>query len=61
MTRWVGHVASTGEVRNVYKTLFREPEGKKTLGRPRCSWEDILNSQGVRVWTGLMWFRIIDQ
>lgn len=40
MTRWVGHVASTGEVRNLFRTLFREPEGKRTLGRPRCSWKD---------------------
>jgi hypothetical protein len=39
MTRWVEHVASTGEVRNLYKTLVREPEGKRMLGRPRCSRE----------------------
>jgi hypothetical protein len=33
--RWVGHVAHMGEIRKAYKILFRKPEGKKPLGRPR--------------------------
>jgi hypothetical protein len=29
-----------GEERKVYKVLFRKPEGKRPLGRPRHRWED---------------------
>jgi hypothetical protein len=24
----------------MYKVLVRKPEGKRTLGRPRCRWEN---------------------
>ena len=26
--------------RNAYRVLVGKPEGKRPLGRPRCSWED---------------------
>jgi hypothetical protein len=26
--------------RGVYKVLLGKPKGKRTLGRPRCRWED---------------------
>jgi hypothetical protein len=29
-----------GEMRNAYKILFRKPEGKKPLRRPRHRWEN---------------------
>jgi hypothetical protein len=29
-----------GEMGNAYKILVGEPEGKKSLGRPRRRWED---------------------
>jgi hypothetical protein len=29
-----------GEKRNVYKLLVGKPDGKRPLGRPRCSWID---------------------
>jgi hypothetical protein len=29
-----------GEGRGVYRVLVGRPEGKRPLGRPRCSWED---------------------
>jgi len=32
--RWVGHVASMGEERGVYRVLVVKPEGKRPLGRP---------------------------
>jgi hypothetical protein len=32
----VEHVAGLKEMINVYKILFGKPEGKKSLGRPRC-------------------------
>jgi hypothetical protein len=31
--RWAGHVARMGLMRNAYKTLFRNSEGKKSVGR----------------------------
>jgi hypothetical protein len=27
-------------MKNVYKTMVREPEGKRPLARPRCMWGD---------------------
>jgi hypothetical protein len=33
-------VAHMGEERKVYKVLVGKPEGKRTLRRPRCRWED---------------------
>jgi len=35
-----GHVARMGERRNVYSVLVGKPEGKRSLGRPRSSWEN---------------------
>ena len=29
--------------RGVYRVLVGKPEGKRTLGRPRCRWEDNIN------------------
>jgi len=36
--RWVGHVAQMGQMRNAYKILVGNPEGKRPLVRPRCRW-----------------------
>jgi hypothetical protein len=38
--RWAGHVARTGEGRNVYMVLVGWSEGRRPLGRPRHRWED---------------------
>ena len=38
--RWAGHVARMGEGRGVYRVLVGKPEGRRPLGRPRCSWVD---------------------
>jgi hypothetical protein len=38
--RFAGHVTCIGKVRNVYNILVRQPEGKKSLGRPSLKWED---------------------
>jgi hypothetical protein len=35
-----GHVASMGEMRNTYKILVVNFEGKRPLERPRRRWED---------------------
>jgi hypothetical protein len=38
--RWAGHVARTGEKRNVYRLLVGKPEGKRPLGKARRRWID---------------------
>jgi hypothetical protein len=38
--RWAGHVAPMGERRGLYRPLVGEPEGKRSLWRPRRRWED---------------------
>ena len=38
--RLAGEVASMGERRGVYRVLVGKPEGKRSLGRPKCRWED---------------------
>jgi hypothetical protein len=59
--RWTGHIACIAERRNAYRILMERPEGKRPLGRPRLTWEDIkwiLERQDGVVWTGLFWLRI---
>jgi hypothetical protein len=34
--RWAGHVARVWERRGVCRVLVGKPEGKRSLGRPRC-------------------------
>jgi hypothetical protein len=36
--RWAGHVARMGEKRNAFRIFVGNPEGKRTLGRPRRRW-----------------------
>jgi hypothetical protein len=38
-TRWAGHVACMGEMRNAYNILVGKPERKIPLRRPRRRWE----------------------
>jgi hypothetical protein len=48
-----------GEMRNAYKILVGEPEGKRTLGRPRCRCEDIIvGLTGIGFW-GLDWIQMV--
>jgi hypothetical protein len=37
---WVGHVASMGEGKGVYRVLVGRHERRRPLGRPRCRWEN---------------------
>jgi hypothetical protein len=39
--RWAGHVTRTGERRGVDRGLVGRSGGKRPLGRPKPSWEDI--------------------
>jgi hypothetical protein len=38
--RQAGHVARVGVRRGVYRVFVGRPEGRRTLGRPKCKWED---------------------
>ena len=55
-------MARMGEGRGVYRVLVGKPEGKRTLGRPRCRWEDNikinLQEVGCGVWTGSKWLML---
>jgi hypothetical protein len=54
--RWAGHVARMGEKRNVYRLLVGKPEGKRSLGRPRCRWVDnIRMNLGEVGWGDVDW------
>jgi hypothetical protein len=57
--RWAGHVARIGEGTSIYRVLVLKPEGKRPLGRPRCSWEDNikmdLRETGIE---GAKWIRL---
>ena len=37
---WAGHVARTGDRRDVYRVLVGKTEVKRPLGRARRRWED---------------------
>jgi hypothetical protein len=37
--KYVGHVACTREMKNVYKIFVRKPEGKRPLGRLRYAYD----------------------
>jgi hypothetical protein len=37
---WAGNVACMGDKQGAYRVLVWRPEGKKPLGRPRCTWDD---------------------
>jgi len=37
---WAEHVARMGERRDVYGVVVRKPEGRRPLGRAKCTWED---------------------
>jgi hypothetical protein len=41
----MGRACSThGEIRNAYRILVGKPEGKRSLGRPRRRWVDIIKT-----------------
>ena len=56
--RWAGHVSQMGERRSEYRVLVEKSERKKSLGRPRRSWEDTIKVDlwevGWWEWTGLI-------
>ena len=60
--RKAGHVARMGEGRGMHRVLVRKPEGKRSLGILRRTWEDNIKMD-LRKWekivgTGWNWLRI---
>jgi hypothetical protein len=48
-----------GEKRNGYRMLVVNPEGKRSLGRPRCGWVDNLKIDLREiVWGGMNWINL---
>jgi hypothetical protein len=56
--RWVGHVAHTEKIRNVYKTLIRKSEGQKPLRRTTHRWEVIRMDLRERGWESTDWIHL---
>jgi hypothetical protein len=56
--RWVGHVAHMGEMRNAYRILLVETEGRRLLVRPRCRWEDSRMDHKEIGWEGVDWMLV---
>jgi hypothetical protein len=48
-----------GEERKLYKILMGKPEGRRSLGRPRHRWEDVIK-MGLREISlvGVNWIRM---
>jgi hypothetical protein len=58
--RWVGHVTRMGEKRNGYRLLVGKPEGKRSLGRPRCRWVDNIRMDVGEVgWGDVDWIGLV--
>jgi hypothetical protein len=44
------------EKRNAYRILVAKPEGKRSLGRPRCRWVNSINIDPRNIgWVGMDW------
>jgi hypothetical protein len=59
--RWAGYVAGKGEKRNAYTILMEKPDWKRSLGRPRRMWADIIKMnlrENGMIEIGLIWLRI---
>jgi hypothetical protein len=59
--RWAGHVARMGEGRNVYKVLVGNQRGKRPVGRPKCSLQDVISMDVDLVeivWGGVEWIHL---
>ena len=50
--RWKRHVTRMGEMRGAFMVLVGKPEGKRSLGRPRRTWEDNIKMDLQEVGSG---------
>jgi hypothetical protein len=54
--RWAGHVARMEAKMNAYRLLLGKPEGRRSLGRPRRRWLNIIRMDLVEVgWGDVDW------
>jgi hypothetical protein len=54
--RWAGHVARMRAERNAFMFSVGKPEGKRPLGRPRCTWEYNIRIDLREIgWGGMDW------
>jgi hypothetical protein len=52
-------VARMGDDRKVYTVSVGKPEGKRPLGRPRCTWEDMIRmDHGEICWGCVEWIQL---
>jgi hypothetical protein len=49
---FAGYVAWMGEMKNAYKILVEEPEGKRPCRRHRCGWWNNIKMDLKEVWFG---------
>jgi hypothetical protein len=57
--RWVGNMAHMGEKRNVCRIFVMEPEGKRSLERPRHGWENNIKMDIKEIgWEGVEWIDV---
>jgi hypothetical protein len=49
-----------GDMRNVYKILVGNPEGKRLRGRPRRRWKDIRTDLREIGWEGVDWIHLAE-
>jgi hypothetical protein len=60
--KWVRHVACMEEMRNAYNFLAGKPEGKCSLERRRCRWEDNVKMDLRELgYEGLDWIRVAQE
>jgi hypothetical protein len=58
--KWTGHVSGMGERSGVYRVFVEKPEGKRSLGRPRCRWEDNIRANFQEVGFGSVdWIELV--
>jgi hypothetical protein len=58
-TRWEGHIAGMGEMRNLYSILIGKPEGKRPLGRRRRRWQYIRMGFKETGWEDVDWIHLV--
>jgi hypothetical protein len=55
-----GTCSTNGKKRNAYRILVGTTEGRRTLGRPRCRWEDnVRMNLGEIGWGGMHWIDVL--
>jgi hypothetical protein len=58
--RWAGNTELMSDMRNAWQNYFQKPEGKRQLGRARCTWEDNLKiNLKETAWEDVNWFYLV--